>query len=60
MDAGTLNVFRGYRSVHRVTTVDSQGAPRIMALLAYDKRPGMKWAEDVREMQTKGLTALPK
>lgn len=59
MDAGTLNVFRGNRSLHRVTTVTSSARPRVMALLAYDKQPGMKWSEEVREMQTKGLEVPP-
>ncbi len=39
MDPGTLMVFQGRRSLHRVSPV-SGPTPRLVALLAYDTKPG--------------------
>ncbi len=39
MTPGTLMIFAGRRSIHRVSPVRG-GRPRIVALLAYDARPG--------------------
>ena len=36
--AGTLMLFQGRRSLHRVSSVEGD-VPRIVALLAYDTRP---------------------
>lgn len=46
---GTLLVFRGRDSLHRVTAVRS-GAPRIVAVLSYDKRAGMSLSEHDRRL----------
>lgn len=38
--AGTLSLFRGHYSLHRVTTVQGK-RPRLQAILGYTTRPGM-------------------
>jgi hypothetical protein len=38
--AGTLALFRGTRSLHRVSPV-AEGPTRLIALLSYDREPGM-------------------
>ena len=40
MAPGTLVLFKGRRSCHRVTPVGSTARPRLIALLSYDERPG--------------------
>lgn len=52
MEAGTFNLFRGHRSLHRVTAV-TEGPQRIMALLSYDQQPGMIWSKEVRDRLSK-------
>jgi len=48
MTAGTLMIFAGRHSIHRVTPVEG-GVPRYVALMAYDTQPGtdapplLKW-----------------
>jgi len=44
--AGTLTLFRGMHSVHRVSTV-AGGTPRITAILSYDVTPGCVAGDDV-------------
>jgi hypothetical protein len=46
--AGTLLVFRGRDSLHRVTVV--RGGPRIVAVLSYDKRAGLCLSEHDRRL----------
>jgi hypothetical protein len=43
--AGTLTLFRGEHSMHRVTTVRG-GTPRITAIFAYDEEPGLWTPEE--------------
>lgn len=45
MTPGTLTVFRGHRSLHRVTPVGRTARPRLIALFGYDRQPGMVYPE---------------
>ena len=45
MKPGTFVLFNGRRSCHRVTLVEATSKPRLIALLSYDKRPGMVFTE---------------
>jgi hypothetical protein len=49
MRAGSLMIFRGRDSLHRVTAVRS-GAPRIVAVLSYDKCAGLRLSEHDRRL----------
>jgi hypothetical protein len=42
---GTFALFRGRRSIHRVRPIGPTSKPRLMALLSYDRRPGMVFPE---------------
>jgi hypothetical protein len=44
-DAGTLNVFRGVNTAHRVTPVERK-IPRINAVLTYFDVPGRKFSAE--------------
>jgi|TARA_B110000967_G_scaffold92925_1_gene95535 hypothetical protein len=44
-DAGTLNVFRGVNTAHRVTPVEGE-IPRINAVLTYFDAPGRKFSAE--------------
>lgn len=46
---GALMIFRGCRSLHRVTTVGC-GLPRLVAVLSYDSRPGVCLSEHDRRL----------
>ena len=45
MPPGTLTVFRGHRSLHRVTPVGCTERPRLIGLFGYDQNPGMLYPE---------------
>jgi len=47
LDAGTLNVFRGKNTAHRVTPVEGD-QDRIIAVFSYYERPGVKFSDDER------------
>jgi hypothetical protein len=47
MEPGTLVLFQGRYSIHRVTPVEGD-APRLVALLAYDTKPGTCSSELLR------------
>lgn len=47
MDAGTLVLFRGRNSMHRVTPVEG-GITRILVVLAYNSAPGVSLSESAR------------
>jgi len=47
LDAGTLNVFRGKNTAHRVTTVAGV-RERIIAVFSYYERPGVQFSEEER------------
>ncbi len=47
MDAGTLVLFRGRNSMHRVTPVEG-GRRRMLAVLAYNTKPGIALSESAR------------
>jgi len=47
--AGSLMIFRGRHSLHRVTAVRG-GRPRLVAVLSYDSRPGMHLSEHDRRL----------
>lgn len=47
MDAGTLVLFRGRNSMHRVTPVEG-GRTRMLAVLAYNTRPGISLSDSAR------------
>ncbi|MEZ5923040.1 MAG: hypothetical protein R3D57_01505 [Hyphomicrobiaceae bacterium] len=44
---GTLSIFRGQRSLHRVSPVAGKGE-RMIVLFSYDRRPGMLFSDAVR------------
>ena len=44
---GTLNVFRGKNTAHRVTAVEGR-VPRIVAVLSYYETPGVSFTEAER------------
>jgi hypothetical protein len=46
--AGTLMLFRGKNSLHRVRRVNS-GKPRIIALFSYDTNAGMQYSRETRQ-----------
>lgn len=48
-DPGTLSMFRGHYSMHRVTPVEGD-QPRINAVLAYSEKPGDMLNELTREL----------
>jgi len=45
MAPGTFTLFRGHRSLHRVTPVGRTVRPRLIALMGYDQHPGMVYPE---------------
>ena len=45
MAPGTFILFRGRRSIHRVSAVGATRKPRLIALLSYDRNPGMVFPE---------------
>jgi len=47
MKAGTLNVFRGKNTAHRVTTVEGE-RERTIAVFSYYERPGVMFTEEER------------
>jgi len=47
MDPGTLVLFRGRESIHRVTPVQGQQT-RVLAVLAYNSQPGIELSESSR------------
>jgi hypothetical protein len=47
--AGSLMIFRGRRSLHRVTPVGC-GRPRLVAVLSYDTKPGIHLSEHDRQL----------
>lgn len=46
-EAGTLNVFRGKNTAHRVTPV-AGGADRIIAVFSYYETPGVRFSDEER------------
>ena len=49
-EPGTLTLFRGRHSLHRVTPIDGT-KPRLMGLLAYDAKPGVSSTDHLRSMR---------
>jgi hypothetical protein len=47
LSAGTLNVFRGRNTAHRVTAIEGP-RERIIAVLSYFERPGVNFTPDER------------
>jgi len=47
MDAGTLVLFRGRNSMHRVTP-NASSQTRMLAVLAYNTEPGVALSESAR------------
>ena len=45
--AGTLNVFKGKHTAHRVTPAEG-GVPRLVAVLSSYERPGVTFGEQER------------
>jgi len=45
MEPGTFTLFRGRRSLHRVSPVGPSAKPRLIALFSYDREPGMVFPE---------------
>ena len=48
-EPGTLSIFGGRRSIHRVTAVEG-GRPRLVAVLCYGTEPGLINSDLVREL----------
>jgi hypothetical protein len=46
VEAGTLLLFCGRRALHRVPPVGG-GVPRVIALLSYDRKPGVRYGGEV-------------
>jgi len=44
---GTLNVFRGRNTAHRITPVEG-AAPRVIAVFSYFERPGVTFSDEER------------
>ena len=60
MSAGTFVLFKGRRSCHRVTPVEATSKQRLIALLSYDKRPGMVFPEaNVRDAMNPSSDTYP-
>lgn len=51
VEAGTLALFRGHDTVHRVSRV-AGGRERLMALLSYDRRPATVLSATVQKNST--------
>lgn len=47
LTAGTLNVFAGKNSLHRVSTVEGRSS-RLVAVYSYYERPGVLFSEKER------------
>ncbi len=47
LEAGTLNVFRGLNTPHRVTPVEGS-RPRMIAVLSFYDRPGVRFSREER------------
>jgi hypothetical protein len=46
-EPGTLALFNGYRSLHRVTPIE--GTPdRLVLVMSYDSKPGQVFSDDIR------------
>ncbi len=56
IEPGTLALFRGTRSLHRVSPV-AEGPTRLIALLSFDPEPGMVFPAEVQRNNT-GRTAV--
>jgi hypothetical protein len=56
MEPGTLMFFEGRHSLHRVTPIEG-GTPRLVALLAYDTKPGTCSSELLRLVRYGRATA---
>jgi hypothetical protein len=46
VEAGTLLIFCGRRALHRVSPIEG-ATPRVIALLSYDRAPGVVYSGDV-------------
>ena len=57
MTPGTLMIFEGRHSLHRVSPVEGE-VPRYVALLAYDTKPGTD-SSDLLKMVRYGRTEAP-
>lgn len=58
MTPGTLLLFRGRHSIHRVTPIEGD-VSRLVALLAYDERPGVM-GTDLLRLARYGRTLAPR
>lgn len=47
MKPGTLNVFRGKNTAHRVTTVEGD-RERMIAVFSYYEKPGVMFSDEER------------
>ena len=47
-DAGTLALFNGNRSLHRVTPIEA-GPDRLVLVLSYDSKPDTVFSDDIRQ-----------
>lgn len=49
MSPGTFALFKGRRSVHRVSPVGRTSRPRMVALYSYDQRPNMVFTQESQD-----------
>ena len=49
MKPGTFVLFRGRRSVHRVSPVSKTSRPRMVVLYSYDRRPNMVFTQESQD-----------
>lgn len=54
---GTLLLFKGRHSIHRVTTIKGR-SPRLMGLLAYDEKAGVISTDHLRQIRYGRMTAF--
>ena len=50
LEAGTLTLFNGRFSMHRVRPIGPTKQPRIVAIFSYDQRPDMVFSQDYIDM----------
>jgi hypothetical protein len=50
LEAGTLTLFNGRYSMHRVRPIGPTKQPRIVAIFSYDQRPDMVFSQDYVDM----------
>lgn len=58
LEPGTLTLFKGDLSLHRVRPIGTTNRPRIIAVFSYDERPGHVFPQDYID-EVRGIAASP-